>query len=193
MDFSKVKKWVLPEGDAVAVHDAITGECLWKLESPIAINLDEVNHIHPDFEWSWFDDSTPFDVIENDDGSTDLYYGDNNSWSADTCMFIVRSYNSETWGEIKEGSSVTFYPNFERMNMEGYKLQIVINEKVNARIYYNGINTVSAYWNYPPITIEIYVENGVGKIRTLDSDGMGSTSNSPVDFTQGITIAHIKY
>lgn len=192
MDFSKVKKWGIPEGDAVAVHDAITGECLWKLEPPIAITLDEVKHVHPDWEWSWFDDFAPFDVIENADGSTDLYYGDGGSWSADTCMFIVRSYNGEDWGAIKEGSSVTFYPNFERMNAEGYKLQIVINGKVNARIYYNGTRTVPAYWNYPPITIEIYVEDGIGKIKTLDRDGIGSTSNDPVDFTQGITIAHIK-
>ena len=99
---------------------------------------------------------------------------------------------------LKAGQKITFYP-FNHMGTgypeysTNFEYQIIIPERTNGIIYYNGTRTLwsqgSIYWRYAPVTIRFMRndETGVCTIDARDRDGSGNFATG-VDFLQGVTI-----
>lgn len=207
MDFSNVTRWKIPEGNCIKVCRVLPSgerELLWELvkvpDMP-GINIDfigiktadgpgygpDIND--PDnYEFENIRDLWgPGYVTEYPDGTKEFGYGYGYVWDQASALFWVVSTKDEWW-EISKGDALVLYVNKEVIGNTNDKIVIVIKDRVDATIYYNGTYTVSAFWSYNPIRIEISMgTNGLGIIKTYDRDGMGSTGYN-VDFDQPIKI-----
>lgn len=186
MDFSKIKAWKIPEGDAVKL--TIGGQVVWKVKEPempeesASMSIEKFLIAGDGMADVDLTNSSPTSIETDENGDTVYYYQEYG-------LKIVT--DAEDIYSLKKGQSITIYP-FEQKGMYKWKYRIVLTTITRGVIYYNGTNTVwtenSIYWDYPPITIEFSEDEfGEGVIDARDKDGDGTTRRN-VDFSLGVKI-----
>lgn len=187
MDFTKVTHWKIPEGNCIRVCRVLPDgerEVLWELGVSLDFVGIETTDSYVEVE-NIIKDWVPGYTIEHADGTKEFGYG-YGCWDQASALFWVVS-TKDDWWNIAKGDALILYVNKELIASTGEKIIIIIERRVSAAIYYNDTSTVQANWNYNPIRIEIFMENGIGKIRTYDKDGDGATGSN-VDFSFPIVI-----